>query len=116
MLSARFVLQSPIKPILIYDGDCNFCRRWAARWQARTQGAIDITPSKQPIASVQLVESDWTYTGAEAAFRALSYGPGPWGQRLFRLYRRSVVFAVLSEWVYGIAARHRPFFSLLCAF
>ena len=24
------------RPLLIFDGDCNFCRRWIDRWRAAT--------------------------------------------------------------------------------
>ena len=29
------------RPLLIYDGDCSFCKRWTARWQHLTAAAIE---------------------------------------------------------------------------
>ena len=72
------------KPILIYDGDCGFCRRWIERWRGITGDRIEYAPyqevasrfpniSEQEFKSaVQLVEPDGKTTrAAEAVFRAL---------------------------------------------
>ena len=29
------------KPVLYWDGDCNFCRRWVDRWKADSAGAVE---------------------------------------------------------------------------
>lgn len=100
-------------PLLVYDGDCGFCRRWVLRWQAQTQGRINIAPAEQPADAVLLIEPDWTYSGAEAVFRVLTYAPGSWGRGLFWAYRRFIVFTVLSDWFYRLVARHRRFFSMI---
>ena len=34
----------PSKPLLLFDGDCQFCRRWIARWKNSTGDAVDYLP------------------------------------------------------------------------
>lgn len=79
----------PEKPLVIYDGECNFCKFWVLRCQRFTRGRVDFAASQETWVkeqfpevpperfdeSVQLVETDGkVYSGAEAAFRALRYG------------------------------------------
>ncbi len=35
------------KPIMVYDGDCTFCRRWIARWKKLTGSAVQYAPSQE---------------------------------------------------------------------
>ena len=80
------VSNPPVKPLLIYDGDCHFCRAWIARWQWFTGERVDYQPSQdEDIArrfpkipresfdeSVQLILLDGTVlSGAKAGFHAL---------------------------------------------
>src|ERR1051326_8889356 len=73
------------RPLMIYDGDCSFCRRWIKRWGCLTGDTIDYQPyqtAAQRFAdipredfgkSVFLIEPDGRRTrGAQALFRALS--------------------------------------------
>src|SRR5439155_2354067 len=72
------------RPVMIYDGFCNFCRFWIARWHERTDGKIAYRRSQQVAErfpqiprseferAVQLVEPGGAVTsGADAVFRAL---------------------------------------------
>jgi predicted DCC family thiol-disulfide oxidoreductase YuxK len=34
------------KPLLIYDGNCGFCKLWIARWKRMTGGRIAYGPSQ----------------------------------------------------------------------
>src|SRR5438309_9128528 len=78
------VASPPPKPLIIWDGECHFCRRWIERWKEITRGEVDYEASQQigerfpeiPRGqferSVILIEPDGAfYFGAEAAFRAL---------------------------------------------
>src|SRR5690606_21561612 len=86
------------KPILIFDGDCGFCRRSAARFLEMTQGRVEARPSQSldlealgvdPATVKRAVvfvapEGDPT-EGSEAIFRALMHAPGRrfrWGARM----------------------------------
>ena len=119
----RRVSSLPPKPLMIFDGDCHFCRRWIERWKEATAGSVDYVTSQEAAArfpeiraedferAVQLIDpSGEVYSGAAAVFRALSYREdrGFW----FSLYRRSSLFAVVSEAGYSFVARHRHLASV----
>ncbi len=110
------VAQPPAKPLLIFDGECGFCRRWIERWKLATGDRVDYLTfqdlggqfpeisREQFEKSVQLIESDGAvYSGAEAVFRSLGR---QW------LYRLPAV-APVSEWAYRLVARHRQVFSAI---
>ena len=107
------------KPLLIYDGDCGFCKKWIARWKKITKDHVEYAASqdvsyKYPQISreeferaVQLIEPDGRiFSGAEAAFRTLGTR-----SRFFRIavwkYTHVPGFAAFTEWVYRVVARHR---------
>jgi predicted DCC family thiol-disulfide oxidoreductase YuxK len=109
------VANPPAKPLLVFDGDCGFCRRWVERWRARTADRIDYLPFQELgdfpeipherlAQAVHLIETDGAvYSGAEAVFRLLGR---PW---LYRLPGMPMT----SECAYRLVARHRQFFSKL---
>jgi len=110
---------APPRPLLIYDGECEFCRYSIARWRRVTGDRVDYAPYQEIAArfpeipterfaeSVHLIEPDgrWSW-GAEAVFRALASVPGRGGS--LWLYRHVPGFATASEWCYRVVARHRP--------
>lgn len=114
----------PSKPLLVFDGDCRFCRSWIARWRMITGGRVDYEPYQDAAArfpeiplinfqkSVQLITPENNvYAGAEAVFETLAYsGRQRWW---IRFYRRVPGFAFLSERFYGLVAANRSVFSAL---
>jgi lipase maturation factor 1 len=120
------VAARPSRPLMIYDGDCGFCKFWIVRWQQTTAGAVDYIASQEPCvaeqfpelsrerlaAAVQLVETDGAvHEGADAVFRALAYNPHfRWPQWF---YERVPGVAPVTEAAYALVARRRTFFSLL---
>ena len=117
-------MESQNKPVLIYDGDCNFCRHWVNRCRHLTQDRVEYLPSQDaaPLfshispeqfeASVQLVQLDGSvYDGAEAVFRALACNPKHGWPLLW--YRKVPVVGVLTEFLYRFVARNRTAFSRL---
>src|SRR6185312_11080471 len=78
------------RPVLVYDGRCPLCRRWARRIKARTGRRVLYIPLQSPLLlplagvrradarrSVQLIEpSERRSHGALAIFRLLSRAPG----------------------------------------
>jgi predicted DCC family thiol-disulfide oxidoreductase YuxK len=120
------VAASLLKSLMIYDGECNFCKYWIARWRKLTGDVIDYVPFQdsqiamsfpeisleQFKESVQFIETDGrVYSGAEAVFRSLAKNPKH--QRLLRWYKKSRPFARFTEAAYHFVARHREFFSWL---
>ena len=108
----------PTRPTLIYDGNCNFCTRWARRWQYATGGCVEYLTSQEATDrfpqisptrfenSVQLVDSQGTtFEGAEAVLQTLALVPGNglllWG------YRKIPGFARVAEAIYRITAHNR---------
>lgn len=120
------VASPPGKPVLVFDGDCNFCSAWVRRWERQSGGMVDTLAAQEPrvaagypelsadqlASAVQLVEVDGSvYSGAEAVFRTLAHRErGGWA---LRQYQRHAVFARASEAGYAFVARHRQWFSRL---
>src|SRR5882672_983110 len=111
-----------MKPLLVFDGDCGFCRVWIRRFQERTGDRVEYAPSQEVAArfpkipaeafarSVQLIDADGeVYEGALAVFRALALAPG--GGLALGAYRRLPGFAAASERLYRLVASHRVLFS-----
>src|ERR1043166_8500565 len=120
------VAAPPVKPVLVYDGDCRFCCRWVARWQHATGDTIEYLPyqnaqiplrypeipKEQFERAVQLIVPDGTVlSGAEAVFRSLAEsGSDKW---LLYFYENSPPFAFLADVLYRFVAEHRTFLSKL---
>lgn len=99
------------KPVLYYDEDCGFCKKWVASWKARVGDAAVFSPSpeKNPPAVRLTTAKDGDFSGAEAVFKLLALAPGrSW---LFRLHQSFPPFAWTSELVYRLVASNRRFFS-----
>ncbi|HUJ09786.1 MAG TPA: lipase maturation factor family protein [Verrucomicrobiae bacterium] len=120
------VAQPPAKPVMIFDSDCNFCRRWICRWQQATGDRVDYVPlqdssiagrfpeiPREPLKrSVHLIETDGAvYSGAEAVFRSLASAPRKrWS---LWLYQRVPGVVPVTECFYRFVAGHRTAFSFL---
>ncbi len=108
------------KPLLVYDGDCDFCKYWITQWQHITQDRIKYVPYQQiasefpniPLSSFQssikLIHTDGqVHSGAEAVFRALN------NRILLWCYTKLKLFSVICEVSYRIIANNRSLFSAL---
>src|SRR5437763_10792927 len=86
--SALRVSNPPPKPLMIWDGDCHFCRRWIERWREQTGERVEYEPSQEaaarfpeiapaefPKAVILISPAGEISRGAEAVFRALSFNP-----------------------------------------
>jgi predicted DCC family thiol-disulfide oxidoreductase YuxK len=118
------VSNPPPKPLMIWDGECHFCKRWIERWQEITAGKVDYVTYQQaahqfpeiPIEhfqrAVALVEPDGEiFFAAEAVYRSLQYRPlRKW---LAWSYDHFPGFAALSETAYKFIARHRSLASTI---
>ena len=105
--------------VAVYDAECGWCRRAAARWSALDiDGAVHFIPLQDEAALARLslsaeearraihaVEFGKTYRGAAAAGRILSRLPRRrWLGQLLQL----PVLAPLAEAAYRVIARIRP--------
>jgi predicted DCC family thiol-disulfide oxidoreductase YuxK len=109
------------KPVLIWDGECGFCRIWIRRWALLTGDRVEYRTSqevgdryagaskKDYESAVYLAEPDGKMRrGARAVFGALAYGGYPWG---LWACEKIPGFAPLADAAYAVVARNRVFFS-----
>lgn len=110
------------KPVMLWDGDCGFCRRWILRWQRITGDRVDYHPHQArfnqfpeiPLSefeqAVYFVDIDGSVaSGAAAVLRALAEHPEH--TRLYNWYQGNRAFAGLTEWLYRRVANNRTFLS-----
>jgi predicted DCC family thiol-disulfide oxidoreductase YuxK len=113
------------KPLLLWDGDCGFCKLWAERWREEYGKRVDLATAQSeearfpeiPAAAydqgIQLVETDGiVYAGIAAALRTRLHGSGD-GRWLWRAYEKIPGVAPVLDAGYRVVARHRPLFSTL---
>jgi predicted DCC family thiol-disulfide oxidoreductase YuxK len=120
----------PSTPLLVFDGDCGFCRSWIARWRRMTTERVAYEPYQKAAArfptlprgrfrhAVQLILPNGDVSeGAEAVLRTLTLGPHPSRhQRWLQIYQASPGAAAVSEWAYQWIAGHRPLLTRLTRF
>lgn len=107
------------KPILYWDGDCGFCRRWVERWQSTTGDAVEYRILQEAPAEVVAAAGGQTLerivlrrvdgslaTGAAAALTSLA--PHDLDARwLLAAYRHVPFFRSIAESCYRWVAEHR---------
>src|SRR6266478_1150030 len=112
------VSNSPPKPLMIWDGECHFCKMWIERWREITAGKVDYATYQQAASqfpeipldqfkrAVAFIEPDGkTFFAAEAVYRSLQCRSSrKW---LARSYDHVPGFAAISELGYKFIARHR---------
>src|SRR6266542_117292 len=71
------VANPPTKPLLIWDGECHFCKLWSARWLSLSRTAKLFLPRKPSTArwDIDLREDGWR--GATITFRDSQRFPKP---------------------------------------
>lgn len=108
--------ESP-RPVLIYDGECSFCRAWVGFWRSLTGDSLEYLPFQQAAErfpevsiedcrkAVQFITTEGRFPGAEGVCRFLAGVPGyGW---LFWGYRFVPGFAALASFIYKFIANHR---------
>ena len=109
------------RSVLIFDGACPLCVRWARAFQQATGDQVEYVASDEAAVRFPQVPRERTQRsivlvganvleGAQAAFAALEAG-GRGGA--MRLYRRSPLFAAVAERAYRVVADHRRLFGAL---
>lgn len=113
--------ESLVRPLLVFDGECSFCRAWVDFWKLLTGDSIDYAPyqevgsrfpnivREQFATAVQLIfPNGEVRSGAHAVFTTLATVRGKhlplWA------YENIPGFAAASEASYGVCACHRSFF------
>ena len=109
------------KPILIYDGDCGFCRRVAGWVRCRMGDRLCFERAQTVVqrfpvlgeggtmtAVLLLDEAGTLFRGVEVIYKVFSLLGGPF---LLNQYQSSRSFAWLSDQGYRLVAKMRPFLS-----
>src|SRR5215469_7856230 len=117
----------PPKPLMIWDGECHFCRLWIERWREITAGKVDYVTYQEaaerfPEVSVGrfqhaivFIEADGQVTfAAEAVYRSL--GCERSREWLAWSYVHLPGFATVCETLYGFIACHRKLTSAVTGF
>src|SRR5205085_2611294 len=102
--------------LLIFDGDCHFCRRWIERWRELTRDAFEYAPFQEVAdrfreiprehfeQAVHFIDADGSvYRGAQAVFRSL----GTRAKISNWCYEHVPGFASVTEAAYAFIARRR---------
>jgi predicted DCC family thiol-disulfide oxidoreductase YuxK len=118
----RHVANPPSKPLLVWDGECDFCRLWIARWRVITGSEVDYAPYQEVAdrfpeiprdefkRAIAFIQPDGaTFFAAEAVYCSLRYRSSK--KWLAWAYRHVPGFAAVSELAYKFLARHRKFAS-----
>ncbi|HEY4270859.1 MAG TPA: lipase maturation factor family protein [Candidatus Udaeobacter sp.] len=112
------VSNPPPKPLLIWDGECDFCRLWIERWREITAGRVEYATYQEAAArfpeipvdqfrrAIALIEPDGeAFFAAEAVYRSLAYRRSR--EWLMWSYDHVPGFAAVSETGYSFIASHR---------
>jgi predicted DCC family thiol-disulfide oxidoreductase YuxK len=116
------VSNPPPDPLLIWDGECHFCRLWIERWQEITAGKVEYATYQEAAerfpeisidqfqrAMVFIEPEGKAFSAAEAVYRSLAYlRSRAW---LAWAYDHVPGFAAVSENGYSFIACHRKFAS-----
>lgn len=106
--------------MLVWDGNCGFCKYWVIRWSMLSRGKVDFVPYQKAAEllpdidvanfkeAARLVDIDGKfYDGPAAAYKSLQLaGKYPF---LMRWYVRFNMFRWLSDIGYQWIADHRDF-------
>jgi predicted DCC family thiol-disulfide oxidoreductase YuxK len=110
---------TPISNLVVWDGNCAFCRYWMVRFRNFTGGRVSDAPFQIAAAKFQEIQEEEfresvklidpagnVYSGAAAAIKALetterfSY--------LWKLYVKNYLFRIACDLVYKLVSRNRP--------
>lgn len=106
------------KPLMVWDGECGFCKYWTTRWSKYTGTKVIYEPYQtaaerfEDIDEVhfkqasRLIETDGRiYSGPRSAYRTFTYG-SKWGF-LDKWYENKKWFQSLSDKTYGWVEKNR---------
>src|SRR5437762_4748065 len=118
------VSNPPPKSLIIWDGECLFCRRWIERWREITRSAVDYATSQESAErfpeisreqferSVIYIETEGSvFCGAEAVFRSLRCRSSK--RWMAWSYKHVPGFAPSSEGFYKIISLNRQIASAI---
>jgi len=124
MQLATYSTYKPAAPLLIWDGQCGFCKYWVTRLKLLTGNSVlyipyqqihdDIKeiPQKAFKKAIRMIGTDGKiYSGAGAAYKTLEQ-TSKW-RFLISWYGKSSLFKSISDFVYRFVSNHRPSLFIL---
>ena len=116
-------IETPQKPILVFDGECGFCSGMASKWQEKTGEQIRFVPYNEFAENLRdpaiegfenemklLYPEGRVYSGAAAAFKVIEHSSSPL-RVLSWFYNNTRFLDPIWEGVYKIVARNRNRFT-----
>ncbi|MCH8299968.1 MAG: DUF393 domain-containing protein [Candidatus Marinimicrobia bacterium] len=116
-------IETPQKPMLIFDNECGFCSGMAFKWQEKTGEQIRFVPYNEISENLRdpaiegfenemklLYPDGRVYSGAAAAFKVIEHSKSPL-RVLSWFYNNTRFFDPIWEGVYKIVARNRNRFT-----
>jgi len=109
----------PSKPLMIWDGNCGFCKYWILVWQTKTtevdyKTLQDVAaefpeiPLKEFKKASRFIDTDGQiYSGPDSAFMSMWYFKTP-QKHWHRWYMSSELFQSLCDHGYNFVAKNRP--------
>ncbi len=112
------VARPPGRPLVVFDGDCGFCRFWVGRWKSISGDRLDYAPYQEVASRFPEIPEDEfrravqvifpggeVFSGAEAVVRALAEVPGR--RYWLWLYHRVPGARAVTDAAYRGIADHR---------
>ena len=112
-------IEAQQKPLLVFDGECGFCRKLASSWQEKAGEQIDFAPYDEIYADypeipieefrkeIKLIyPGGRVYGGAAAAFKVIEHSRSTL-RALSWFYNHTRAFDSIWEWAYTVVARNR---------
>lgn len=108
----------PEKPMMIWDGNCGFCKYWILIWKSKTTevdyqtlqdvaGQFPEIPLKEFKKASRFIDADGKiYSGPDSAFMSMWYFKNP-KKHWHRWYMNSSLFQSLSDHSYNFIAKNR---------
>ena len=109
------------KPMMVWDGECGFCKYWIINWKSKTGNNIEYKtyqevasqypdiPLKEFRKASRLIEPDGrVFSGPDSAFRSFTYFK-PKVLIWHRWYSEYKWFTSLCDNAYNYIAKHRTF-------
>ena len=109
------------KPMMVWDGECGFCKYWITYWKSRTGNSVDYRTFQKVSAQFEdisleefkkasrLIEVDGSvYSGPDSAFRTFRYFKNP-SLCSHHWYSRFKIFNSLTNYSYNFIAKNRSF-------
>ena len=107
------------KPMMVWDGECGFCKYWITNWKLKTEDRIDYKtfpevrehfadiPLNEFKKASRLIEPNGSvFSGLDSAFRSFIYFEKE-NSRWHLWYSKYNWLASLSDHIYNFIAKHR---------